>query len=111
MLEVSEGDIYMDGVPIKDIEKHHLRKNLGVVLQEPFLYSKTVYENIAISDRNILQSDVIRAAQIASLQRDISTFDKGYDTVVGEKGTTLWWTKTKSCDCPYFSYGKTNFNI
>lgn len=89
MLEVTEGDILMDGVSIKDIEKHHLRKNLGVVLQEPFLYSKTVYENIAISNRNIISNDVYKAAQIASLQRDISTFDKGYDTVVGEKGTTL----------------------
>ena len=89
MLEVTSGEILLDGVSIKDIEKHHLRKNLGVVLQEPFLYSKTVYENIAISNRNIISDDVYKAAQIASLQRDISTFDKGYDTVVGEKGTTL----------------------
>lgn len=89
LLEVSDGDILYDGVSIKDIEKHYLRKQLGVVLQEPFLYSKTVYENIAISNPNMRPDYVRNAARIASLERDISTFEKGYDTLVGERGTTL----------------------
>lgn len=89
LLETSDGEILYDGVPIKDIEKHYLRKQLGVVLQEPFLYSKTVYENIAIADPNTRPEYVRTAARIASLERDISTFEKGYDTLVGERGTTL----------------------
>ena len=88
-LEVESGHIYMDGVDIKDIEKHYLRRQMGVVLQDPFLYSKTVYDNIAISNPNIPKNQVYEAAKIASLERDIRSFDKGYDTEVGERGTTL----------------------
>ncbi|MDY0210821.1 MAG: ABC transporter ATP-binding protein [Acholeplasma sp.] len=89
MLETSKGDIYIDDVNIKDIEKHYLRKQMGIVLQEPFLFSKTVYDNIAISNPNVDRNSVIKAAQIAAIEKDISTFEKGYDTIVGERGTTL----------------------
>lgn len=88
-LDIENGDIYLDGVNLKDIEKHYLRRNMGVVLQDPFLYSKSVYENIAISNPTISKERIYKAAHIASLERDISTFDKGYDTLVGERGTTL----------------------
>lgn len=89
MLETTSGDIFIDGVSIKDIEKHHLRKNMGIVLQDPFLFSKTVYENIAISNPMVEKDNVYKAAQIAAIEKDIHTFEKGYDTVVGERGTTL----------------------
>ena len=89
MLETTDGDIYIDGVSIKDIEKHHLRKHMGIVLQDPFLFSKTVYENIAISNPRTEKGNVYKAAQIAAIEKDIHTFEKGYDTVVGERGTTL----------------------
>lgn len=89
MLETTEGDIFIDGVSIKDIEKHHLRKHMGIVLQDPFLFSKTVYENIAISNPRTEKGNVYKAAQIAAIEKDIHTFEKGYDTVVGERGTTL----------------------
>lgn len=89
MYDYESGHIYIDGVELKSIKKEHIRKQLGVVLQEPFLFSKTVYENIAIADRNASRNQIIHAAQIASLERDIKTFKKGYETVVGEKGTTL----------------------
>ena len=88
-LEVESGTIYIDGVDIKDIEKHYLRRQMGVVLQDPFLYSKSVYDNIAISNPTIQKEQVYRAARIASLERDIQSFEKGYDTEVGERGTTL----------------------
>ena len=61
----------------------------GVVLQDPFLYSKTVYENIAIAHKDAVKDRVIKAAEIAALEKDIRTFKKGYETIVGEKGTTL----------------------
>lgn len=89
MLETTSGDILIDGISIKDIEKHHLRKHMGIVLQDPFLFSKTVYENIAISNPSAEKSNVYKAAQIAAIEKDITTFEKGYDTVVGERGTTL----------------------
>jgi ATP-binding cassette subfamily B protein len=89
MLETTDGDILIDGVSIKDIEKHHLRKHMGIVLQDPFLFSKTVYENIAISNPRTDKVNVYKAAQIAAIEKDIHTFEKGYDTVVGERGTTL----------------------
>lgn len=89
MLETTSGDIIIDGVSIKDIEKHHLRKHMGIVLQDPFLFSKTVFENIAISNPRVEKGNVYKAAQIAAIEKDIHTFEKGYDTVVGERGTTL----------------------
>lgn len=89
MLETTSGDILLDGISIKELEKHHLRKQMGIVLQEPFLFSKTVYENIAISNPSVDRNRVFKAAQIAAIEKDIGTFEKGYDTVVGERGTTL----------------------
>jgi ATP-binding cassette subfamily B protein len=89
MYEVTEGTILLDGVDIRDIEKHYLRSMIGTVLQDPFLYSKTVYENIAITNKNHSKESVINASNIASIAKDINTFKDGYDTLVGEKGTTL----------------------
>lgn len=84
-----EGSITIDGVELRDIKKKHIRTNMGVVLQDPFLYSKTVLENISITNKNATQADVENAAEIASLAKDIHTFKQGYQTKVGEKGTTL----------------------
>jgi ATP-binding cassette subfamily B protein len=89
MYDYEHGEIRIDGVILKDIDKKHVRSHLGVVLQEPFLFSKTVFENITIANRKATKERVFYAAQTASLERDIKTFKKGYETLVGEKGTTL----------------------
>jgi ATP-binding cassette, subfamily B, bacterial len=89
MYDYDKGEIRIDGVVLKDIDKKHMRSHLGVVLQEPFLFSKTVFENITIANRKATKERVFYAAQTASLERDIKTFKKGYETIVGEKGTTL----------------------
>jgi ATP-binding cassette, subfamily B, bacterial len=89
MYDYADGDILIDGIPLKDIEKKHIRNQIGVVLQDPFLYSKTVYENIAIAHKNADKDRVYRAAVTAALEKDIKTFKQGYETIVGEKGTTL----------------------
>jgi ATP-binding cassette subfamily B protein len=89
MYDYEHGEIRIDGVLLKDIDKKHMRSHLGVVLQEPFLFSKTVFENITIANRKATKERVFYAAQTASLERDIKTFKKGYETLVGEKGTTL----------------------
>ena len=89
MYDYDQGDIKIDGISIRDISKKHVRDNIGVVLQDPFLYSKTVYENIAIAAKTAQKDRVYRAAETAALEKDIKTFKQGYDTIVGEKGTTL----------------------
>ena len=89
MYDYQEGDIFIDGVSLMDIKKKHIRNQIGVVLQDPFLYSKTVFENIAIAHKGAEKDRIYLAAQTAALEKDIKTFKQGYDTLVGEKGTTL----------------------
>lgn len=89
MYDYQGGDIMIDGISLRDIRKKHIREEIGVVLQDPFLYSKTVFENIAIAHKHADKDRVYRAATIAALEKDIKTFKQGYDTIVGEKGTTL----------------------
>ncbi len=89
LLEYSSGEVLLDGINIKDIDKKHLRRNIKMVLQDPFLFSKTVYDNIAITNLKIDENKVYDAAKIAHIDGDINKFEKGYKTLVGEKGTTL----------------------
>lgn len=89
MMEYQEGEIYLDGVSLKDIEKRYLREQVKMVLQDPFLYSKTVYENISITNPGYDRDKVIRAAKLAAVHDEIEHFENGYKTIVGEKGATL----------------------
>ena len=83
------GRISIGGVDIRDIKTEHLRKNIGIVLQEPFLFSRTLAENIGICDKDITLSEIREAARAACLDEAIEGFSKGYDTFVGERGVTL----------------------
>ena len=85
----TEGEILIDGVNVNDIERRHLRRNIGIVMQEPFLYSKTIMDNIRIVDPDAADEKVFEAARIASIHDVVNSFEKGYDTVVGERGVTL----------------------
>lgn len=89
MLEYDKGSITLDGVELKNIDKHYARENIGIILQDPFLYAKTIYENISIALPNSNEKKIFAAAKTAAIHNDILSFDKGYDTLVGEKGTTL----------------------
>ncbi|MCK5732259.1 MAG: ABC transporter ATP-binding protein, partial [Tenericutes bacterium] len=89
ILDYQEGDILIDSTSIKDIEKHYLRSNVGIILQEPFLFSKTVEENIGIADKEVQTDRVENVAKIAKVHDDIVNFEKGYKTLVGERGVTL----------------------
>ncbi len=84
-----EGSIKVNEIELKDIQKRHLRSHMGTVLQDPFLYSKTVYENIAIASKQASPELIYQASVLASLDKDIKTFQSGYETIVGEQGTTL----------------------
>ncbi len=89
LYDVNSGTIYINGYNINDISKAYLRKNVGVVLQESFLFSKTIYDNIKTSNENIDYKAVEKACKIASVDEVIKSFESGYKTIVGEKGVTL----------------------
>lgn len=88
-LPYGNGTITIDGVDIRDIPLSYLRENIGMVLQEPYLFSRTLEENIAIAGRNADHSDVLRASVAAALDHAVSHFKDGYQTFVGERGVTL----------------------
>ncbi len=83
------GRITIGGVDIADISREHLRKNIGIVLQEPFLFSRTLQENLSITDDGLTLTDIREAAKAACLDDTIEGFTKGYETFVGERGVTL----------------------
>jgi len=83
------GHITIDGVELSQISREWIRKHVGIVLQEPFLFSRNIRENIRIGDASINDEDICRAAQTASIHDAILEFEKGYDTIVGERGVTL----------------------
>lgn len=84
-----EGRITIGGVDIREIRRDYLRRGVGLVLQEPFLFSRTIRENIAMSRRGSEMAEIRRAAGIACVDEAIDTFAEGYETVVGERGVTL----------------------
>lgn len=88
----NDGEILINGVNINNIKLDYLRSNVGVVLQEPFLFSKTIKQNINIAcdtseDENFV--DIKNAAKVSCVHDNIIGFTKGYDTIVGERGVTL----------------------
>ncbi len=83
------GSISVGGVDIKDIDTEYLRRNISMVLQEPFLFSRSIADNIAISSKSISLDRVREASMAASLDESVREFSKGYDTFVGERGVTL----------------------
>jgi ABC-type multidrug transport system fused ATPase/permease subunit len=88
-LEEGEGTIRIGGVDIKKYKRRHLRKNVGIVLQEPFLYSGTIAENVAGLSKDHPLEGIREAAAIAQVDSDIERFAHGYDTIVGERGVTV----------------------
>jgi len=89
LYEVEDGDIFIGDVNLRDIDKYHLRKRIGIVLQEPFLYSRTIEENIKIAEEHVDIPCIEESAKIASIHDVILSFEEGYKTVVGERGVTL----------------------
>ncbi len=88
-LEPDCGRITIGGTDIRKISTEYLRRNIGMVLQEPFLFSRTIAENIGISSPQIELEQIRQAARAAALDDSITSFTNGYDTMVGERGVTL----------------------
>lgn len=88
--EYTGGRILLDGVELKDYSRAYLRRQIGIVEQEPFLFSRSIRENITYGvGRDVLQEEVERAAKAAAVHDVILSFPDGYNTLVGEKGVTL----------------------
>lgn len=87
--DVNEGVISIDGVDIRDIKQEELRSQIGVVLQETFLFSGTIMNNIRYSKPEATMEEVIQAAKIANAHHFISQFPDGYDTKLEENGNNI----------------------
>ena len=89
MYDVDEGSLKIDGVDIRNISQHALRSQIGVVLQETFLFNGSIFQNIAYAKPDATREEVIAAAKTAGAHSFIVKLTDGYDTWVGEKGCTL----------------------
>ena len=89
LYDVKRGDILIGGVSISKIRKDHLRSRIGLILQEPFLYSRTVRNNVGIVRPDATDEEIFEVTRTASAHEFIESFEKGYDTLVGERGVTL----------------------
>ncbi len=88
--DYTDGHILLDGVELTDYTREYLRRSIGIVEQEPFLFSRSIRENIAYGvDRDVTEEEVIAAAKAAAVHDVILSFPEGYNTIVGERGVTL----------------------
>ena len=88
-LAPENGKITIGGVDIQKMRLSHLRSGIGIVLQEPFLFSRTLKENLMITSPDLTEADLAEASRTACLEETIDGFSKGYETFVGERGVTL----------------------
>jgi ATP-binding cassette subfamily B multidrug efflux pump len=93
LLDPTRGTVFLDGVDLRDLDPEWLRRQIGFVPQETFLFSATLAENIAWGIDNAVEhvtaDEIARAAELAGLAPDIASFPAGYDTIIGERGITL----------------------
>ncbi|MCR4791683.1 MAG: ABC transporter ATP-binding protein/permease [Lachnospiraceae bacterium] len=90
LYDVTEGEIRLDGVPIKDLTLKQLRGNMSLVTQDVFLFSDTISENIKMGRRHRISDEVVRiSSKNAGASEFIDKMDKGYETVIGERGVGL----------------------
>lgn len=87
--DATAGQVLVDGIDVQDVQLQSLRRQIGIVLQDPFLFSQTVGENIAYGRPDASQAEIITAATAARAHNFISDMPEGYDTRVGERGVTL----------------------
>ena len=88
-LPANSGKITIGGTDISKIALEHLRGNIGIVLQEPYLFSRTLRDNLGIAVRDLGDEELSAAVRAACLEETVQAFTKGYDTFVGERGVTL----------------------
>lgn len=87
--DLTEGEIYINGMEIRKIPLEILRSSVGIVPQESFLFSDTIERNIAYSEDTYSESDVMESSEIAGLSKDVNLFPEQFRTMIGERGITL----------------------
>jgi ATP-binding cassette subfamily B protein len=85
----NSGHIELDGIPLKHLDLLHYRNQIGLVPQESFLFSDTIRQNILFGNPEASEKEVLEAAEAAAILGDIQSFEKGFETIVGERGVTL----------------------
>jgi ATP-binding cassette, subfamily B, multidrug efflux pump len=89
LIDPTHGDVFLDGENLRDLDPEWLRRQIGFVPQETFLFSATLAENISWGVENATETEIDRAADLAGLASDIAAFPAGYQTMIGERGLTL----------------------
>ncbi len=92
-----QGSVRIDGIDLQAFDRQQLRRQIGIVLQEPFLYSRSLKENIGIALPGVDLARVEKAANESALHECVSEFEQGYDTVIGERGITLSGGQRQRC--------------
>lgn len=96
LFDYTQGQIWLDGMELNRYNRQYLRSQIGLVMQEPFLYARSLHDNIAFRD-GIEPEHVREAAREAALHNTVESFDHGYDTVIGERGITLSGGQRQRC--------------
>jgi ATP-binding cassette subfamily B protein len=89
LYEAPEGSLLIDGRPVREYPLEVLRRNMGIVPQETFLFSETIRENLAFGVPSTSAEDILEAAEAAHIRREFEEFPQGFETTVGERGMTL----------------------
>lgn len=89
LLDPSSGEVLLDGIDLRQYDPEQVRRHIGMVPQETFLFSMTLAENIAFGAEGASREEILRVAEIAGLAPDLSAMPDGLDTLVGERGITL----------------------
>jgi ATP-binding cassette subfamily B multidrug efflux pump len=89
MYDADKGDIFLDGIPIRDIRLHSLRSQISFVPQDVFLFSDSIRNNISFGCPEAVENEIREAAADAAIEEEILSFPAGFDTLVGERGVTL----------------------
>ena len=89
VLEAPEGSLLIDGRPVRDYPLAMLRRNIGMVPQETFLFSETIRENLTFGAPHAGPEDLLQAAEAAHIRQEFEEFPQGFETMVGERGVTL----------------------
>ena len=89
MYDVQQGEVAFDNVPVTQYNIQSLRRQIAFAPQESLLFSDTIYNNIRFGNNDATEAEVKEAARLADMEKDIATFEKGYETVIGERGVML----------------------
>jgi ATP-binding cassette subfamily B protein len=89
LYDYDTGSITIDGMELKELDRKYVRSQFGVVLQEPFLYSKTLRENVKLGRHTASDEEMIAAASLAAIHGTFEGFEQKYETLIGERGVTL----------------------